>query len=403
MMTTVSPKSDVVIEVQNIVKYFPVREGIIFQREVANVHAVDDISFQVRRGETLGLVGESGCGKTTTARIILKLLPKTSGRVWVEGKEITTIDEIRDDVRFKFLHRWFNRIDKIIYFCTFGRVSYKYGDLRADLQAFRRKIQIIFQDPYSSLNPRLTVYDIISEGLSIHNLVQPEPRGPFKGVKQLIGSRIWNGITRVIPWLNSTESKERRVLELMETVGLAPFHIYRYPHEFSGGQRQRVGIARALAVNPEIVVCDEPVSALDVSVRAQVLNLLEDLQNAYDLTYVFIAHDLSVVRHFCDRVLVMYVGKAMEVAETDELYNTPFHPYTEALMSAVPIPDPTAALQRIILKGDVPTPTSPPSGCRFHPRCGYNDGNRCVNEEPPLTEYAPGHWAACHYPLTQSK
>ncbi len=323
-------KSKIILEIRNLVKHFPITEGIVFQRQIGAVRAVDDISFFVKHGETYGLVGESGCGKTTTARLLLKLLPPTAGSLYFKGEDI-----------------------------------YKYS--RQKMLAFRQKIQLVFQDPYSALNPRLTVHDIIGEGLDIHSLSE------------------------------GAEDKQNRVLSLLDTVGLADFHMYRYPHEFSGGQRQRVGIARALSVNPEIIVADEPVSALDVSIRAQILNLMQDLQEAFGLTYVFIAHDLSVIRHICDRVGVMYLGKLVEVANVDALYNDTRHPYTEALMSAVPIPDPTIKRERIILEGDVPTPINPPSGCRFHPRCRYAKAV-CKGEEPPLVDIGNEHYVACYFP-----
>lgn len=319
-----------ILEIQGLVKHFPITEGIIFQKMIGAVRAVDGVSFTIKKGETLGLVGESGCGKTTTAKLILKLLPATAGAIYYHGQDI-----------------------------------YRFS--RRQMLAFRQKLQLVFQDPYSSLNPRLTVHDIIGEGLDIHNIAE----GP--------------------------DDKQNRVLSLLDTVGLADFHMYRYPHEFSGGQRQRVGIARALAVNPEIIVADEPVSALDVSIRAQILNLMQDLQEAFGLTYLFIAHDLSVIRHICDRVGVMYLGKLVEVATVDALYNDTRHPYTEALMSAVPIPDPTVKRERIILEGDVPTPVNPPSGCRFHPRCRYAKAV-CKGEEPPLTDIGNEHHVACYFP-----
>jgi oligopeptide/dipeptide ABC transporter ATP-binding protein len=320
---------------EHVRKYFPVRKGVIFRREVARVHAVDDVSLEIRRGETLGLVGESGCGKSTLARCLVRLHPLTDGRVIFEGRDITRLS-------------------------------------RRQLRPVRREVQIVFQDPYASLNPRKRVGQIIAAPLRIH------------------GSR-------------RGEAKER-VQDLLALVGLSPEHYNRYPHEFSGGQRQRIGVARALALNPKLVVADEPVSALDVSVQAQVLNLLDDLQDELDLTYLFIAHDLGVVRHVSDRIAVMYLGKIVEVSPAEELYAAPVHPYTEALLSAVPIPDPDESerRERIVLQGDVPSPISPPSGCRFHPRCpGAIDICRTV--EPPLVEYAPGHFAACHHPRNLEK
>jgi oligopeptide transport system ATP-binding protein len=315
-----------ILEVRNLVKHFPVTRGFILQKQVGAVRAVDDISFSIREGETLGLVGESGCGKTTAGRVILRLMEPTSGEVTFQGQAVFRLN-------------------------------------REDLRRMRRDMQIIFQDPYSSLNPRMTVGDIIGEPLEIHRLA----RG---------------------------REKVRRVQELLEIVGLSPYHVNRYPHEFSGGQRQRIGIARALAVNPKLVICDEPVSALDVSIQAQVINLLEELQKEFKLTYLFIAHDLSVVKHISDRIAVMYLGKIVELAPADELFQNPQHPYTEALLSAVPIPDPEIRRERIILPGDVPSPVNPPSGCRFHTRCMYAVGS-CRTEEPPFEEVLPRHWVAC--------
>src|SRR3989304_893083 len=309
---------DLILDVRNLYKYFPITKGFIFQKQVGAVKAVDGISFNIRRGETLGLVGESGCGKTTTGRVILRLMEPTSGEASFEGRDICKLK-------------------------------------KEELRLLRRDMQIIFQDPYSSLNPRMTVGDIIGEPLEIHNLA----RG---------------------------KEKLRRVQELLEIVGLAPYHANRYPHEFSGGQRQRIGIARALAVNPKLIICDEPVSALDVSIQAQVLNLLEELQKEFGLTYLFIAHDLSVVKHISDRIAVMYLGRLVEVADADQLFDNPQHPYTEALLSAVPIPDPAVRRERIILPGDVPSPVNPPAGCRFPPRRLYAQESCRVNA-PELGDY----------------
>ena len=314
------------LRVKNLKKYFPIRGGL-FSREVARVHAVDDVSFEILPGETLGLVGESGCGKSTTGRSILRLIEPTSGEVWFGAQNVTTLD-------------------------------------KRSLRALRKEMQIIFQDPYASLNPRMTVGSIIGEALVIHKLAA----------------------TRKL--------REERVVQLLETVGLAADHLRRYPHEFSGGQRQRIGIARALAVSPKLIVADEPVSALDVSIQAQIINLLEDLQAKFGLTYLFIAHDLSVVEHISTRVAVMYLGKIVEIAPAKELYTNPKHPYTEALLSAVPIPDPTMKRKRILLEGDVPSPINPPSGCRFHTRCALRVPS-CSENEQVLKEVSRGHWVAC--------
>lgn len=320
------------LDVKNLVMHFPLTEGIIFQRQVGAVQAVDGVSFHVNRGETLGLVGESGCGKSTTGRAILQLYKPTAGEVVFDGKDLTKLDG---------------------------------GDMRR----MRRHLQMVFQDPYASLNPRMTVGNIVSEPMQIHKLVPKNER---------------------------TE----RVQELLQTVGLNPYFANRYPHEFSGGQRQRIGIARALAANPDFIVCDEPVSALDVSIQAQVVNLLEDLQDKLGLTYLFIAHDLSVVRHISDRVAVMYLGKIVEMADRNELYDDPLHPYTKALLSAVPIPDPVIEKrrERIILTGDVPSPINPPSGCHFHTRCPYVM-DVCKQQDPLFVDQGSGHFVACHlYP-----
>ncbi|MCP4968519.1 MAG: ATP-binding cassette domain-containing protein [bacterium] len=333
---------DVILRVNHLVKEFPITRGVFFKKQVGAVQAVSDISFQVKRGETLGLVGESGCGKSTTARSVLRLLEPTSGEVWFQGAN--------DD----------GSID--------APVDVASAD-REILRGLRRELQIVFQDPYASLNPRMTVAGIVAEPMTVHEMGSPAER-------------------------------LERVKHLLEVVGLSPEHTNRYPHEFSGGQRQRIGVARALALNPQFMVLDEPVSALDVSIQAQVLNLMQDLQDEFGLTYLFIAHDLSVVRHISDRVAVMYLGKIAEMTDRDTLYDRPMHPYTHALLSAVPIPDPTieASRKRIILEGDIPSPSNPPRGCRFNTRCPKAVPGKCDVDTPPLEELEPGHWVSCHFP-----
>ena len=321
--------SEPILQVKDLVKYFPIHGGL-FGRQVDRVHAVDGVSFDIKAGETLGVVGESGCGKSTTGRCLLRLIEPTSGEVWFEGKNVTAMD-------------------------------------KDALRAMARDMQIIFQDPFASLNPRMTVAAIIGEALTIHKLTKT-PR-----------------------------EYEERIVELLETVGLAADHMRRYPHEFSGGQRQRIGIARALAVSPKLIVCDEAVSALDVSIQAQVINLLEDLQAKFGLTYVFIAHDLSVVEHTSDRVAVMYLGRIVEIASAQDLYTKPLHPYTEALLSAVPIPDPQVKRKRIRLQGDVPSPINPPPGCHFHTRCPIAKKGVCDVQKPELKQSTDGHWVSCHF------
>jgi peptide/nickel transport system ATP-binding protein len=330
---------DALIRIENLTKYFPITQGILFQREVARVHAVEGVSFSIAEGETLGLVGESGCGKSTTARLITKLIEPTSGQIFFEGEDIT---------------------------------SYSFKKMRP----LRREMQIIFQDPYASLNPRQTVGQIIGGPYRVH-----KTEGEVKG----------------------------KVQELMARVGLNPEHYNRYPHEFSGGQRQRIGVARALTLRPKLIVCDEPVSALDVSIQAQILNLLSDLQDEFKLTYLFISHDLGVVRHISDRIAVMYLGRLVEVSKADELYEKPKHPYTASLLSAVPKGHADTSLkQRVVLEGDVPSPVNPPSGCPFHPRCpkarqvtGKRDEvpDDCKGEMPPLGEVSRNHFTACWYPI----
>ena len=321
-------ENEILVRVENLKKYFPITRGV-FQRHVGDIKAVDGLNFFVRRGETLGLVGESGCGKSTTGRTILQLYRPTAGKVYFEGQDLTTMK----------------------------------GE---QLRRMRRKMQMIFQDPYASLNPRMTIGNIIGEPLEVHGIA--------KG-----------------------KEKRERVQELLRLVGLNPYFINRYPHEFSGGQRQRVGVARALALNPSFIVCDEPVSSVDVSIQAQIVNLLEDLQAQFGLAYLFIAHDLSMVRHISDRVAVMYLGKIVELTDRDELYDNPLHPYTQALLSAVPIPDPEVEerRQRIILEGDVPSPANPPKGCNFNTRCPVVM-DICKEQEPEFKEVSAEHWVACH-------
>ncbi|SVB71327.1 uncharacterized protein METZ01_LOCUS224181 [marine metagenome] len=320
---------DILVNVENLKMYFPVTSGVILQKTIGQVKAVDNVSFFIRKGETLGLVGESGCGKTTTGRAVLQLYEPTEGKVQFDGTELTELNG-------------------------------------SDMRSMRKEVQIIFQDPYGSLNPRMSAGDIIGEPLKVHKLV------------------------------SGKQEYRDKVAELLSVVGLSPYMADRYPHEFSGGQRQRIGIARALAVNPSFIVCDEPVSALDVSIQAQVVNLLEDLQDQFGLTYLFIAHDLSVVKHISDRIAVMYLGHIVEIAPANELYFNPIHAYTRALLSAIPIPDPTIekTRERIILEGDVPSPLNPPPGCVFKPRCTKKDKCKCAETTPVLTEVEPEHWVA---------
>jgi peptide/nickel transport system ATP-binding protein/oligopeptide transport system ATP-binding protein len=336
--TNGGPTGNALIEVRDLVKHFPLTKGIIFRKQVGAVQAVDGVTFDVIEGETLGIVGESGCGKSTTARLVTRLLEPTSGEVRYKGDDISHLS-------------------------------------RSDLKPLRRDMQMIFQDPYSSLNPRKTVGSIIGEPFIIHDVERDE------------------------------DKRKKRVQELMDTVGLNPEHYNRFPHEFSGGQRQRIGVARAIALKPKLVVADEPVSALDVSIQAQVINLLEQLQDELGLTIIFIAHDLSVVRHVCDRIAVMYLGKVVELADADSLFEHPRHPYTGALLSAVPVPDPRLAKgkNRQVLGGDVPSPTNPPQACRFHTRCPKARDGHCNVEEPLLEPKEGGNLAACHYPLTDQE
>lgn len=327
MSISVKPTSKDLLVVEDLKTYFPIRAGLL-QRVVAQVKAVDGVSFRIREGETFGLVGESGCGKTTVGRTILRLQPATAGSVFFDGEDV-------------------------------------FGKRGGDLKALRRHMQIVFQDPYSSLDPRVPVGETIAEGLEIHGL-------------------------------RNRRERQEIVLEMLDKVGLNPYHANRYPHEFSGGQRQRIGIARALALRPKFIICDEPVSALDVSIQSQILNLLRELSQEFGLTYLFIAHNLSVVEHISDRVGVMYLGSLVEVADRHELYQNPLHPYTQALLSAIPIAKPGRKRQRIMLRGEIPSPINPPSGCRFHTRCPFA-ADICRQEVPPLEEKAAGHWAACHF------
>jgi len=326
-MASISSTDDTLLEVRNLKKYFPIKGGFL-RRTVAEVRAVDDVSFTIKRGETLGLVGESGCGKTTTGRTILRLERATAGEVVFEGQDVMRAS---------------------------GRT----------LKALRRDMQIIFQDPYASLDPRITIGESVAEGLVIHGIGTPAER-------------------------------RERVREVLAKVGLSASYMTRFPHEFSGGQRQRIGIARALIMEPKLIVCDEPVSALDVSIQSQVLNLLRSLQREFGLTYLFIAHNLAVVEHISDRVGVMYLGKMVELATSEELFREPLHPYTKALISAIPNPNPFAKRERIVLQGDVPSPINPPSGCRFHPRC-WIARSICKEQEPVFEEKRKGHWVACHF------
>jgi oligopeptide/dipeptide ABC transporter ATP-binding protein len=331
-----APAAEPLVRVRGLVKHFPITRGVLFQRQVGAVQAVDGISFEVQRGETLGIVGETGCGKSTTARLVMRLLEATSGEIAFEGEDVTRAKGAR-------------------------------------LKALRRDMQMIFQDPYSSLNPRKTVGATIGQPFEIHKLIEGKVE------------------------------RKRAVQELMETVGLNPEHYNRYPHEFSGGQRQRIGVARALALKPKLLIADEPVSALDVSIQAQVLNLLLEMQRQLGLTLIFIAHDLSVVRHMCDRVAVMYLGRIVELGRSEKLYDFPRHPYTGALLSAVPVPDPELRVeQRELLSGDVPSPANPPQACRFHTRC-QKAQERCSIDDPPLEEKDSGTEAACHFPLSREE
>ena len=326
MVVTAKDRDTSLLDIQELKKYFPIRRGI-FRKTVGWVKAVDGVSMVIRQGEALGLVGESGCGKSTLGKCIVKLLEPTSGKMLYKGEDIAAM-----------------------------------GD--AQTKRFRRHVQAIFQDPYSSLNPRMSVGEIVGEPLKVHRLY-------------------------------TAAGRKLKIKDLLEKVGISPEYATRFPHEFSGGQRQRLGIARALALNPDFIICDEPVSALDVSVQAQVINLLDDLKEEFDLSYLFIAHDLSVVEHVCDRIAVMYLGKIVEIAKDTELYKNPLHPYTQALLSAIPLPDPRRKKERTLLKGEVPSPITPPAGCRFHPRCPLKE-EKCAHEEPELRQIQKDHFAACH-------
>ena len=332
-MAAESPQSEVLLELRDLRKWFPVKEqSFIGSRQVANVKAVDGVNLIVYKGETLGLVGESGCGKTTTGKVIVKLEVPTTGQVLYRNQDIYAFHTKEDEMHFK------------------------------------RNVQMIFQDPYSSLNPRMLIMDIVGEGLQIHESKMPKAQ------------------------------REKQVFDLLDSVGLEDYHAMRYPHEFSGGQRQRIGIARALSVNPELVVADEPVSALDVSVQAQILNLMQDLQEEFNLTYIFVAHDLSVIKHVSDRVAVMYLGTIVEFGSNRQVFTRTAHPYSVSLMSAIPRPDPRLKMKRIILPGEPPSPINVPSGCRFHPRCYKSDGKKCIKEDPPVIEIEHEHFVKCHYP-----
>lgn len=334
-----TPTQEILLDVRGLKKYFPVRKGL-FRKTTSHVKAVDGIDLRIHEGETLGLVGESGCGKTTTGRTILRLVEPTAGEVLFRSKRLSELGDTLHEIDVAKAHR-------------------------KELKCLRRDMQIIFQDPYSSLNPRMTVGSIVGEPLIIHRTA-------------------------------SRSDRRARVCELIAAVGLKPDHIKRYPHEFSGGQRQRIGVARALALDPQLLICDEPVSALDVSIQAQVLNLLEDLQHEFSLTFLFVAHDLSVVKHISNRIAVMYLGKIVELAATEKLFAEPKHPYTEALVSAVPVPDPDFDVHRIVLEGDVPSPVDPPSGCPFHPRCRYMQ-ETCKTEVPAYRDVGDQHFTACHF------